>query len=138
MNNVCLFLLFCSETKLYIPADLKNVYQLNERIVTKNDRRSYNEIPLLIKNEKAIAFEKQSRFSTLCPPGSKRNPSHVKSHTRHLLENGSLYHIIVPRLDDEWQIEGPRTMPTSIKAFRAKKSISGICLDTQYIYYIIA
>lgn len=100
---------------------MKNVHQINERIVLKKNHRVYDEIPLLIRAENAV----DETISLLCPPNSERNPSHSKDYTHHILEKGPLYHIIVPRPVAKWQNDGP-IVSVSVKAYRAKKAISGV------------
>ena len=101
-------------TKLYIPADVKNVYQINERIVlNKSSSRTYNEVPLLIREAETA----DDTVSILCPPNSRRNPSHLKGYTQHILERGALYHIVVPHPIATWEYDGPNSPSVSVKAY---------------------
>lgn len=107
---------YCIEYKLHIPAEVQDVYELKERTIL-DEYRFYGEIPKLITEK----YDKAVNVSIVCPPNSVRNPSgHPNDYTRHLIEYGSLYHLIVPKISQHWQ---DNFTAQTVLAFRA--NISG-------------
>lgn len=113
--------------KLYIPVEVQDVYEIKERIVAKHEYRYYGEIPWLVRKK----YNDAINVSILCLPNSTRNPSHLNHLTRHMIEYGPLYHIIVPHPISEWKDE--YTSIEHLVAFQANKS--GILIYSLKVLY---
>lgn len=124
--------IYYADYKLRIPVEVQDVYELRERTVL-NEYRYYREIPKLMRDK----YEKAVNVSIICPPNSLRNPSgHPHHYTRHLIEYGPLYHLIVPQLSEQWQDGFSKH---NMQAFRANLSgiymvVSGNSHDGDYYF----
>lgn len=89
---------------------MRDVYELKEW--TTHHDRVFENVPQLVKKK----YDTTNNISIVCPPNSMRNPSgHFNHYTQHVIQNGSLYHIIVPLLS-EAQKNG------SVRAFHVNQS----------------
>lgn len=83
-----------ADQKIIMPASIKTVVELRERILSGSLRNS-SHVPWLIKK----LYNQNVGISFFCPDKSKRNPLHLNGYIHHVIEAGSFYYIIEPLVD---------------------------------------
>ena len=75
-------------------------------ISSKNDRVRYASVPDAFRKANDVSKVKFPQLnSRACPPDAKRNPGHQGALIEHVIEYGSMYHMIKPLDFNTWSVE---------------------------------